>query len=162
RYGLFRPQHPRHRHRGIGLPLVGEALLSQPCCDLAQAEPRALCSQRLRRGHQLRGPLGIALAAAALDALGDLAITCRLELRNQRRLLELAMAPSTWRTRTAVGVSSRKWSGADTVTNAMPMPLRKSWPASCTARSRANRSGDSTRMVRTPLPAIRFIMAAKP
>jgi len=45
-----------------------------------------------------------------------------------------AIAPKTWRTRTAVGVSSVKKSGAVAGMSVTPSDLRKSWPASCTAR----------------------------
>ena len=44
-----------------------------------------LLGQRHRRGTALQNRL----AAAALDALRDLAVTGRLELKNQRRLFEL-------------------------------------------------------------------------
>jgi len=62
-----------------------------------------------------------------------------------------ATALRTWRTRTAVGVSSMKKVGALDAMTLMPLAFSMSWPASCTMRSRAKRSGLSTRIVREPL-----------
>ena len=59
-------------------------------------------------------------------------------------LLNSAIAPSTWPTRMAVGVSSTKCDGALAAIRTMPRAFSMSWPASCTMRSRANRSGLST------------------
>ena len=53
--------------------------------------------------------------------------------------------------RTAVGVSSAKCMGADAAMSVTPFAFSMSWPASCTIRSRAKRSGLSTMIVRAPL-----------
>jgi Bacterial regulatory proteins, tetR family len=53
-----------------------------------------------------------------------------------------------------------KKSGAVAGISVTPSLRRWSWPASCTARSRANRSGFSTMIERTPLLAIRSSIAA--
>ena len=51
----------------------------------------------------------------------------------------------------AVGVSSVKWVGALAAINVRPWSASSLWPSSCWARSRVNRSGDSTMIVRAPL-----------
>ena len=63
---------------------------------------------------------------------------------------------------TAVGVSSRKASGLSAAMSVIPAPRRKRHPVSCVMRSRTNLEAVSTTIVRTPLLARCFGMAAKP
>jgi hypothetical protein len=52
--------------------------------------------------------------------------------------------------------------GADAATREIPFAFSMSWPASWTMRSRANRSGLSTMIVRAPLLIRRSSISAKP
>jgi hypothetical protein len=60
------------------------------------------------------------------------------------------------------GYRSMKNVGADAAMRVTPFDLSMSWPASCTIRSRAKRSGLSTTIVRAPLDISRSSTSAKP
>ena len=62
----------------------------------------------------------------------------------------------------AVGVLSRNAFGLSAAISSMPRSRSIFQPVSCTIKSRANRCALSTRMVRTPLPAMRESSATKP
>jgi hypothetical protein len=66
-----------------------------------------------------------------------------------------AIAPSTWRTSLAVGVSSRNQVCLSAAIRSMPRPRNTAWPNSCTMGSRAKRLAVSTMSVRTQLPWMR-------
>jgi hypothetical protein len=147
--GLLRgAQHRGNSGRGVWLATwVTEAIFGQFGGNLPEriwpsigVVPEPPCQI-----DHLRVPLGVAFTAAALLPSGFFAITSRLELGDCGGLVELGNAPSTWRTRTAVGVSLMKKSGAVAGTSVTPSFRRWSCPASCTDRSRAKRSGLSTR-----------------
>ncbi len=108
-------------------------------CDGAAASPGRPAPGSSRRCDRRPSHLP---SRARLRSRAAFSLATRLAFSN------CAMAPSTWRTRTAVGVSSRKKSGADAGMRSIPSPFSMSWPASWTARSRANRSGLSTMIVR--------------
>src|SRR5277367_3282784 len=124
---------------------------------------RLLSCQRLRQFDDVGPCLGMALAPLNFHAGRDaLPLPRCRELRDSVAFSNCATAPSTWRTRTAVGVSSTKNVGADAAMSVIPFALSMSWPASCTMRSRAKRSGLSTRIDRAPLLRSRSSILAKP
>ena len=84
-----------------------------------------LRASNFARSYGLGASLGEALAALALSVRYTLPLAGRRQLRDGSRFLSnCATAPRTWRTRTAVGVSSTKNVGADAAMRLTSLALR--------------------------------------
>jgi hypothetical protein len=76
----------------------------------------------------------------------SLATTVQKQLKPYARVSSLGQAVQLAKLKGCDKVFKEKRSGVDAGMIEMPRALSVSWPASCTARSRANLSGDSTMM----------------
>jgi hypothetical protein len=90
------PHGPSYRasprlYRGV-CGKLGERGTWRRCCRRPDCSPAmaTLSDEHLRRSDQLGGSLRVGFAPTALDALRGLAVAGGLELRYERRLLELS------------------------------------------------------------------------
>jgi hypothetical protein len=155
-YGCSRP-HPGTIRRASPAQRWQRKACRRLCDGLDRQERRISCA--VTSSHSAISSPGATVSGRAptydfrpphLPVAAFLRSRAALSFATSDVLSNCAIAPSTCRTSTAVGVSSVKKSGAVAGIREMPSDFRKSCPVSCTVRSRANRSGLSTMMQRTP------------
>ena len=110
----------------------------------------------------LRVTLSMALAALALAFVAPFALAGAAELGNRHCLVKLADGAEHLAHKLGSRRVIRNEPGLSAAIRSIPRPRSMACPTSCTIRSRAKRLEVSTMIVRTPLPSMRFNIAAKP